>query len=108
MAAPTRTQRFRQMAATRIVKRAPLAVDGDNPVTPEIERELLVQTIDERRAVLIQERDEPDGSLLCVAAGEGEGSCVNELPPQRFIAPLCGLNHLTVQRLQVALHPLER
>src|SRR5439155_21242479 len=75
---------------------------------PEIERQLFVQTIDERRAVLVQERDEADRPLLRVAAGKGERSCVNELPPQRFIAPLRGLNHLAVQRLQIALHALER
>src|SRR5262245_48139695 len=87
---------------------SPCGSDGDNPVAPEIERELLVQTIDKHRAVLVQKRDEADRPLLRVAAGEGERSRVHELPPQRFVAPLRGLNHLAVQRLQVALHPLER
>ena len=47
-------------------------LDGDNPVLPQVERQLLVQPIDERRAVLVQERHEADRPFLRVAAGEGQ------------------------------------
>ena len=36
--AAIRTQRFCQIAAIQIVKRARVGLDRDNPVTPEIER----------------------------------------------------------------------
>src|SRR5258708_17956971 len=125
-AAPTRTQRLRQIAAMRILTRAEddrralvrvfftsygvreNALDRDNPVTPQIEGQLLVQPLDERRAVLVQEREKSDRSFLSVAAGERERASVDELTPQRFVAPLGSLDHLAVQRLEVALHPLER
>src|SRR6185503_11116918 len=86
----------------------PDELDRDDPVTTEVERQLFVQTIDERRAVLVEERDEPDGPLLGVAAREGERAGVDELAAQRFVAALGGLNHLAVERLQITLHPLER
>src|SRR3954469_21327435 len=75
---------------------------------PEIERQLLVQSIDERRAVRVEEREKPDRALLRMAAGEGERSRMDELTPQGFVAALGRLNHLAVQVLQVPLHPLER
>src|SRR5438477_5163669 len=115
--AAMRTQRLRQMAATRILTRAdddrvalvrvfftsvcrrgrecppqrssgfqPVS-DSDNPVTPEIEGQFLIQPFDERRAVLVEEREEADRSFLGVAARKRERARVDELAPQRFVAP---------------------
>src|SRR5579872_6880446 len=92
--AVSRTHRLRQSAATRMRTRAACDLDRDNPVAPEIERQLLVQAFDERRAVQVQEREETDRALLRVAAGEGERARVDELAPECFVAPLRGLNHL--------------
>ena len=47
-------------------------LDRHNPVVPEVERQLFVEPIDERRTVLVEERDEPDRSFLCVTVGKGE------------------------------------
>src|SRR3954463_16225362 len=74
----------------------------------EVEGELLVQPIDERGAVLFQKGDKADGPFLRMAAGKGERARVHELTAQRFVAELRRLNHLAVQRLEVALHPFER
>ena len=71
-----------------------------------IERKLVVEAFDERRAVLVQERDESDRAFLRVAAGEGERARVHELPAERFVAALRRLDHLAVERLQVVLHAL--
>ena len=54
-----------------LTRRLPTS-DRDNPVMPQVERQLVVQPIDERRAVLVQERDEADRPFLRVAVGEGE------------------------------------
>ena len=75
---------------------------------PEVERKFLIQAIDQRWTVLIQEGQETDGAFLGVAAGEGERPGVDELPAQRFVAALGRLDHLAVQRLEIALHPLQR
>src|SRR3954447_11693913 len=74
----------------------------------EVEGELLVEPIDERGAVLVQKGDKADGPFLRMAAGKGERARVHELAAERFIAALRRLDHLAVQRLQVALHPFER
>src|SRR5216117_835666 len=103
-----RTQRCRQMPSIRIFKRTKLALYRDNPMTPQVQRQLLVETLDESRTVLIQEGDEADGAFLRVPVGEGERARVHELAAQRLVAPLRRLNHLAVKRLQVAPHPLER
>ena len=66
------------------------------------------EAIDERRTVLVQERDETDGALLRVAVGKGERPGADVLAAQRFVAPLRGLDHLVAQRLQVVLHAAER
>ena len=88
--AVSRTQRLRQSATTRIRTRSPFFLaaaticcflDGDNPVPSQIERQLFVQALDERRAVLIQERDEPDRALLRMAARERERLRVHERLP---------------------------
>src|SRR6476659_6539772 len=104
-AAVSRTQRLRHTAATRILRRATSGfLDRDNPVPPEVERELLAETVDERRSVLVQERDETNCTLLSVSAGKGECACVHELAPKCLVAPLGGRDHLAVQRLEVVLH----
>src|SRR5262252_3904565 len=64
------------------------ASDGHNPVMAENQRKLLVEAFDERRAVLVQERDKTDRPLLRVTAGKRERLCVDELAPQRLVAPL--------------------
>src|ERR1700722_42431 len=86
--AAIRTQRCCQMMVTRKRRRGASGLDGDNPVAPEVERQLLVQAFDERGAVLVQERQEADGAFLGVAAGKGERPRVHELPAQRFVAAL--------------------
>src|SRR5262249_23491552 len=126
-----RTQRLRHSARPRILRRAqterafssrpPIALiptpyslipspslHRHDPVPPHVEGELLVEPIDERRAVLIEERDEPDRPFLRVAAGERQHPRVHELTAQRLVAPLGRLNHLAVQRLQIVLHASER
>ena len=67
--ADTRTQRLLHMPATRIL--TPL-LDGDNPVRPHLQRQLLPEPFDERRSVLVQEPHERDRPLLRVSVGEGE------------------------------------
>src|SRR3954447_17308658 len=74
----------------------------------EVEGELLVEPIDERGAVLVQKGDKADRPFLRMAAGKGERARVHELTAQRFVAALRRLNHLAVQRLEIALHPFER
>src|SRR5262249_35041576 len=54
------------------------SLDGDNPMPPEIERKLLIQAIDQRWTVFIQEGQEADASFLGVTAGEGERPGVDE------------------------------
>src|SRR5262245_2442988 len=108
-AAVSRTQRLRHTAATRILRRATSGfLDRDNPVPPEVERELLVETVDERRSVLVQERDETNCTLLCVSAGEGECACVHKLASKCLVTPLRSGDHLAVQRLEVVLQPGQR
>src|SRR5688500_16484414 len=82
--------------------------DRDHPMLTHVERQLVAQPIDERRPVLVQEVYEADGSFLRVAAGERLRLGMSELPPQRFILTLRGLNDLGVQLLEVVLHPAER
>src|SRR5438876_4706726 len=128
-AAVTRTQGLRHQDATRTRRTIPArraasrgrpaclgvltfvnvspALDGNDPVPAEIERQLLLEAIDESRAVLIEERDEADGAFLRVPAGEGKRSSVDELPAQRFVAPLGGLNHFAMKRLEIVLHSAE-
>src|SRR5581483_11869680 len=62
--------------------RAQPSSDRDDPVPSHIYRQFLVQTLDERRAVLVEEGNEPDRPLLGVAAGEGQRPGVHELTPQ--------------------------
>ena len=85
LVAPSNEPRSNEPRATspecRATSTEQRSLDGDNPVTPQIEGQLLVQPVDERRAVLVQEREEANRSFLCVAAGEGEGTRVNELTP---------------------------
>ena len=68
-----------------------------------------IEAIDERRPVLVQERDEADRRAPAAwPSGKASAARARELAPQRFVAPLGRLNHLAVQRLQVVLHPAER
>src|SRR5256885_14209251 len=83
-----RTHGRRHTAAIRIVMSATFESDGNNPVIPQIERQFLVESFDERRPVLVQKGDETNRSFLRVPVGECERARVNELPPQRFVAPL--------------------
>src|SRR2546427_12507907 len=87
----------------RIFRRISSALYRDNPMTPQIQRQFFVETLDERRTVLIQEGDEADRTLLRVPVGEGERARVHELAEQRFRAPLRRLNHPAVKRPQIAL-----
>src|SRR5262249_9794943 len=103
-----RMRRPRAPSSQSFEPESPRGSDGDNPVMPEVERQFLVQTIDQRRPVLVQERDEAYRPLLSVPAREGERPRVDELPAEGFVAALRRLNHLAVQRLEIALHPLER
>ena len=72
-------------------------LDADNPVMSQVEWELLIQAIDESGSVLIQERHEPDRSLLGMTERKGERPRAHVLATQRFVPPLGSLNHLTVQ-----------
>ena len=67
-------------------------LDGDNPVLPHFEGQFLYQSIDKRRPVLVQERDESDGALLGVTVREGPGARPDELAAQRLIAALRSLD----------------
>src|SRR5262249_61647275 len=82
----SRTARIRHWASVADPGRCVPGLDDDNPVPPEVEREFLIQTFDERRAVGVEKRHESDRALLRVAAGEGERSCVHELTAKRFVA----------------------
>jgi hypothetical protein len=50
-------------------------------MSAQIEGQLVVQSIDECRAVLVQERDASDRTFLGVAMGKGECASVHELAP---------------------------
>src|SRR5438093_12453888 len=108
-AAEMRTHFFRQKAAIRIVTRVRrFDLDADNPVMPQIERQLAIEAIDEGRSVLIQEGNEPDRALLRMPEWEGERSRARVLTPQRFVASFRRLNDLVMQCRQVVFHPAER
>ena len=83
-------------------------LDREHPVRAEVERQLVVKAVHERRAVSIQEIDEADASLLGMALGKRLGTGARELAPQRFVTALLGADDLLVQRVEVVLHPPER
>src|SRR3954447_18897936 len=85
-----RNQRRRHSGRRRRVGRARLGLDGDNPVMPHVEGQFFVESIDESRAVLIQERDEPDRAFLRVTVGKHQGTCADELAAERLVAAFCG------------------
>ena len=72
---------------------------NDNPVLSEFQREFLVQSIDERRSILVQKGHESDGAFLRVTVWKRERPGADELPPERLIASLRGVNHLPLERL---------
>src|SRR5262245_20122867 len=82
--------------------------DRHNPVVAYVEGQALAQSFDERGSVLVEERHEPDGSLLGMTVREGTCTRVKELTAQRLVAPFCSLDELAVKRLQILLHPTER
>ena len=61
--------------------------DRDDPMMAHIERQLVVQPIEEHEAVLIQERHESDRAFLGVAMRKGERARMGELAPQGVVAP---------------------
>ena len=73
-----------------------------------VERQLLAQPIDQRRAVLVEELDEADVAFLRVAAGERLRLGVLELAPQRFVPALGRLDDLAVQLLESSCMRAER
>src|SRR6186713_1413551 len=77
----------------------------EHPVGARVDRRLLTQPLDQRRAVLVEEVDEPEDALLLRPAGEGLRLCVLELPSQRVVLALGRLDDLGVQLLEVVLHP---
>ena len=66
----------------------------DHRVDAEVERQLLGQPVDERRAVLVQEVDHADLALLRVPARKRLRLRVLELPPQRLVLALGRLDDL--------------
>src|SRR5215831_21415356 len=88
-----RTQRLLHMPAMRIF--TPL-LDGNNPVLPQPQRELLPEPFDDRRSVLVQEPHKRYRPFLCVTVGEGEGARPDELTAQCFVTPLGCLNGLAL------------
>ena len=89
---------LRQKALTRIFSQATLGrvLDVDNPMASQFQRQLVLQPFDERRAVLVQERDETDFPLLRVAVGERDGLRVDKLTLQRLVTTLGGLNQTSM------------
>src|SRR6516225_11047556 len=106
---PRRGSSEAQYECSRWSDRCSPAVDLNRyyPVSSEIERQLLIEPVDERRTVFVQKRHKPDRTLLHVAAGKGECAGVHELASKCFVPPLGGGNHLAVQCLQVVLHPAQ-
>src|SRR5262245_9155819 len=111
MPMPTVTIRphfFRQIAAMRIVRRGRVDLDADNPVMPGIEREFRLQPINERRSVLVEERNESDRAFLLVPLRKSERPRPIVLASERLVSPFRGLNHLVVKRREIVLHPSQR
>src|SRR5690242_427968 len=105
---PTRS-RARRLPLRRDVRAAVrVDLDGDNPVGSKVERQLLEQTFNERRPVLVQEGDESDRTLLRRAAGKRERLRTTELTAQCLVTPLRRLNRLVMKRLEIVLHAAER
>ena len=77
------------------------------PSAAHVERQLVVEAIDERRAVRLRKDTKP----IVRSCGWPSGNAcarADELAPQGLVAPLGGVDDLVVQRLQVVLHPAER
>src|SRR5262245_58603522 len=81
---------------------------SQNLVNPRVARQGVAQALDQRRAVSVQEVDEPDLALLWLSAGERLSLRVMELAPQRVVLALGGLNDLRLQFPEIVLHPRER
>ena len=105
-----RTQRRRQSAATRTVQPSTarsagrgftLSSDRDNPVVPEVERQLLDRA--DRRApgrTGSGTRRSRSSRSCAWPSGKASAARADELAAQRLVAPLGRLNHLAVQRLR--------
>src|SRR6266849_5619380 len=106
------------MAATRILRPAiakrlrddlaTVALNSDDPVPTHVERQLLIEPLDERRSVSVQERHKPNCPLLWLSLGKGERTRVHELTPQGFVAALRGMNHFAVEGVEIVPHATER
>ena len=79
-----------------------------NPVMAEVERQLLHESLDERRAITVEERDAGERPLL----GDAVRKCLvlrpRELTSQGVVALLGRADHLAAQRRQIVLQLAER
>src|SRR5262245_19266144 len=73
----------------------------------EFERQLLEQAVDQRRAVTVQEENHAKRPFLRMTVRKrlSLGPC--ELPPQRLVSLLGGMNHLRFQAAKLVLHLAE-
>ena len=68
----------------------------------------MLETIDQRGAVLIQKRHESNRAFLRLSLGKRERPRADVLAAERLVASFRGLDHLSVEGLEIMLDSAER